>query len=120
MNRPLEIKTEIQIRKPAHEIFEAIVDPAKMSNYFISYSSGSMEEDKKILWQFPEYDMVVPVRVFRIVKDKYISYYWDFEGKDLLVEIALTPQDKNSTVVTVTEKSMPMDLTGLKWLKKKY
>jgi len=42
----LEIKAAIQILKPAHEVFEAIVDPSKMSNYFISKGSGRMEEEK--------------------------------------------------------------------------
>ena len=36
-NQTLEIKTRIQILKPPHEVFEAIVDPAKMTNYFITY-----------------------------------------------------------------------------------
>ena len=35
-NKTLEIKTAIQIQKPVKEVFEAIVDPVKMSNYFIS------------------------------------------------------------------------------------
>ncbi len=40
----LEIKTSIQVSKPADEVFEAIVNPQKMSNYFISQGSGIMEE----------------------------------------------------------------------------
>jgi len=39
----LEIKTTLQIAKPCPEVFEAIVNPEKMSNYFISKSSGRME-----------------------------------------------------------------------------
>ena len=40
----LEIKAGIQILKPAAEVFEAIVDPDKMKNYFISESNGIMKE----------------------------------------------------------------------------
>ena len=47
----LEINTALQIAKPVHEVFEAIVDPAKMSNYFISKSTGRMEEGETILMQ---------------------------------------------------------------------
>lgn len=46
----LEIKTALQIQKPAHEVFEAIVGPDKMSIYFISKGSGRMEEEKMIKW----------------------------------------------------------------------
>ena len=41
-NQTLEIKVALQILKPVNTVFEAIVDPEKMSNYFISESSGRM------------------------------------------------------------------------------
>jgi len=74
-NQELEIKTGIKIAKSEHEVFEAIVDPAKISNYFLSSSSGRMEEGKTLTWKFPELDMKFPVQVDKINKDKYISYY---------------------------------------------
>lgn len=52
-NQLLEIKTKLQIQKPAAEVFEAIVDPVKMSNYFISKGSGRMDREKVIMWRFP-------------------------------------------------------------------
>lgn len=114
----LEIIAALQILKPAHEVFEAIVDPAKMSNYFISQSTGRMEAGRQLIWQFPEFDMQVPVRVGKIEKDQYISFYWDSEaGTELLVEMTLTARDPDATVVSVTEKSMPLDQAGINWLK---
>ncbi len=114
--KPLEIKAALQIQKSAHEVFEAIVDPEKMSNYFISDSTGRMEEGKTLMWHFPEFTVDVPVRVGKIEKDKFISYHWDGEGeKDLLVEITLTEMD-NSTVVKITEKGMDDDEAGMRWL----
>ena len=115
-NGTLEIKAALQISKSPHEVYEAIVDPKKMSKYFISESSGRMEEGKQIMWRFPEFDAEFPIRVDRIEKDKYISYRWDVEGRDLLVEMTLTPVDSEATVVTVTEKSMENDEAGIKWL----
>jgi len=116
-NDKLEIKTAIQILKPVSEVFEAIVDPAKMSNYFISKGSGRMEEGKEITWQFPEFQPEFPVRVGKTEKDKYISFLWDGDGGELLVEITLSPAANNSTVVTVTEKSRDNDEPGIEWLK---
>ncbi|MCB0726502.1 MAG: SRPBCC domain-containing protein [Ignavibacteria bacterium] len=113
----LEIKTAMQIQKPSSEVFEAIVDPEKMSNYFISESTGRMEEGKTLEWKFPEFDIVFPVRIGKIEKDKYISYYWDSEdGKELLVEMLLTSGENNSTILTITEKSMENNEAGIKWL----
>ncbi len=116
-NELLEIKTAIQILKPVNEVFEAIVDPSKMSNYFISKSTGRMEESRPLKWQFPEFEMEFPIRVGKIEKDRYISFYWDLDGIELLVEITLTSIDNTSTIVTITEKSRKNDEAGIKWLK---
>ena len=113
----LEIKTALQIQKPVEEVFEAIIDPGKMCNYFISQSTGRMEAGKKIFWKFPEFDEQFPIRVDKIEKNKYVSYYWDTDGKAFLVEMNLTIAIDNSTLVTITEKSMPNDEAGIKWLK---
>jgi len=116
-NQTLEIKAALQILKPVHEVFEAIVDPLKMSNYFISKGSGRMEEGRQIMWRFPEFDMEFPVRVGKIERDKYISFFWDMDGIELLVEMALRVRGNDNTVVTVTEKSRNNDEAGIKWLK---
>jgi len=114
--RILEIKTALQISKPVNEVFEAIVDPRKMSNYFISKSSGRMEAGREVKWKFPEFDMEFPVRVGKIDSNKYISFYWDLDGIELKVEITLTPKANNSTLVNITEKSRNDDDAGIKWL----
>jgi uncharacterized protein YndB with AHSA1/START domain len=116
-NQTLDIKTAIQILKPVNEVFEAIVDHNKMTNYFISKSTGNMEENKQIMWKFPEFDIEFPVRIGKIEKNKYISFYWDTDGIELFVEITLTAQNNNSTVVIITEKSRNNDEAGIKWLK---
>ncbi len=89
-NKLLEIKASIQIQKALSEVFEGIVNPEKMSNYFISKSTGKMEEGKNLIWNFPEFDLDCPVRVGKIKLDKYISFYWDGEDeRELFVEISL-------------------------------
>ena len=113
----LEIRAALQILKPVNEVFEAIIDPLKMSNYFISKGSGKMEEGKQIIWQFPEFNASFPIRVGKIEKNKHISFYWEMDGIELFVEMTLSPRDDNSTLVTVTEKSRKNDEAGIKWLK---
>jgi uncharacterized protein YndB with AHSA1/START domain len=117
-NQPLEIKAALQVLKPVEEVFEAIVDPAKMAHYFISQSTGRMEENRELVWRFPEFDTAFTIRTGKIEKDKYISWHWRSEdGKELLTEITLTAGKPNNTLVTVTEKGMNNDEAGIKWLK---
>ena len=112
----LEIKCALQIQKPIHEVFDAIVNKDKMSQYFIAESTGNMDEGKELLWKFPEFDMEFPIKVGKIIKDNYISYYWEMVNVELLVEMNLTAKDDNSTLVSISEKSRNNDVAGLKWL----
>ncbi len=112
----LEIKCALQIQKPIHEVFDGIVNKDKMSQYFISESTGNMDEGKELVWKFPEFDMEFQIRVGKIIKDNYISYYWLMDNIELLVEMNLTAKENNSTLVSISEKSRNNDLAGLKWL----
>jgi uncharacterized protein YndB with AHSA1/START domain len=111
----LEINVAMQISKPINEVFEAIVNPVKMCNYFISQSTGMMEEGKNLIWKFPEFDMEVPVKVVK-AELNLISFYWENSGKDLLVEMNLSSVGDNFTLVKISEKSMENNEAGLKWL----
>lgn len=111
----LKIKTGIQIAKPASEVFEAIVNPEQMSNYFISHGSGRMEEGANLIWHFPEFDGDAPIHVGKVIKDELVSYYWDIGGREMHVEMNLEAKG-NSTIVIVTEGTMPDDEEGIKWL----
>ncbi|WP_447637863.1 SRPBCC domain-containing protein [Flavobacterium microcysteis] len=113
--KELIIKAAIQILRPIPEVFEAIIDPKKMSNYFISEGSGRMEEGKEIVWKFPEFDMQFPITVGKIEKDNYVSYYWEVNKKKNLVEMTLSSFGKD-TVVTITEKGMENNEEGISWL----
>jgi uncharacterized protein YndB with AHSA1/START domain len=112
----LTINAAMQIQKPINEVFNTIILPEKMSNYFISQSTGIMEEGKNLIWKFPEFDFDCPIRVGKIEKDKYISYYWMMDGLELLVEITLTEKENNSTLVSISEGSRDNDEDGIKWL----
>jgi len=115
----LEIKAALKILKPLNEVFEAIVDPKKMSGYFISKSSGRMETGNTLIWQFPEFDMQFPVRVEKVDSPSYISYYWtDPDGNETKVEFKLKTLQDDATFVSITEKSRDNDEKGIEWLKR--
>lgn len=117
MVETLDIIAKIQILRPLHEVFEAIVDPGKMTNYFISQSNGRMESGRSLVWRFPEFDMGVPVDMGKVIHDSFISYIWDNDGIKTTVEMHLSAVNDNATIVEVTEKSMKNDEAGIKWLK---
>lgn len=105
-------KATIQIQKPIEEVFEGIVNPEKMTNYFISESNGRMETGKELIWKFPEFSVEVPVKNIQIEINRSISYVWD---KETVVKITLEEQPDKSTVVKVTEDGKPYNEANLRW-----
>jgi uncharacterized protein YndB with AHSA1/START domain len=105
-----EVNASIQISKSPREVFEAIVDPDQMTNYFISKSSGRMESGARLMWEFPEFEGENPVRVGEIILDEKIQFYWEVDGVEHLAEIKLRAgKEIDTTVVQISEKGMHYD-----------
>lgn len=113
----LEIKTAIQIQKPVSEVYEAIVNPQQMKNYFIADGIGRLDKVNVARWTWVEFDGEYEVCPQGCEKDKYISFRWDgAKGLETVVEMFLEPIG-NDTKVTVTEKSAENNDQGIQWLK---
>jgi len=112
----LEVKTKLRIGAPVNEVFEAIVDPVKMSQYFISGASGPMEAGKTISWTWADYHTTINIQVQKIEVDKFISFTWSGNGAETLVEILLSSETGSITSVTVQEKGWDKDDKGIQRL----
>ena len=106
-------KATIQIQKSIDEVFEGIVNPDKMTMYFISESSGRMESGYDLIWKFPEFNDECPVHEIKIVSNSTVSFVWD---KETIVKIELEAQPDKSTIVKVTEDGKTYNEENLKWL----
>ncbi len=112
----LQIKAAIQIRKSSKEVYQAIIDPKKMVHYFISHSTGKMEQDRSVTWKFPEFEGDVLIEVKNIIPAELITFEWEgAKGKNLKVEITLIEMPDNTTVVKITEGKMEADKAGIEW-----
>jgi uncharacterized protein YndB with AHSA1/START domain len=109
----LESNATIQIQKPIVEVFGGIVNPAKMTNYFISESSGRLESGKEVIWKFPEFADTFPVTDIKIEANRSISFVWDPET---VVKITLEKLPDNSTLVRVNESGKEFNADNLKWV----
>lgn len=108
----LESNATIQIQKPVEEVFEGIVNPEKMTKYFISESNGRLETGKEVIWKFPEFNDKFPVKEIKIETNRSISFVWDPET---VVIITLEKLPGNSTIVRVNENGKELNEDNLKW-----
>lgn len=112
----LEIKTAIQISKSINEVYQAIVDPNKMTHYFISKSSGYLVEGTSVTWEFPEFTDGVLIEVSKVIPNELVSFEWEgAKAKKLKVEISLQEMPDKTTLVQVTEGKMAADEAGIQW-----
>ena len=96
--------TKLKIIKPASEVFEALVDPAKMSNYWFSSGSGRLEPGKTITWRYDEYDAQVDIKVMEIEINQKIVFQWGTDGEGHVVTITLKELEQASTLIEVNEE----------------
>lgn len=114
MDEKLSAKASIEVLKPIEEVFEAIINPDKMSNYFIERSSGRLEDGVTVEWKFPEFDDIFPVTGKLIRSYDYISFDWSGGEDGMLVEIFLEAYQDIFTVVRIKESYMPVTDEGIK------
>ena len=67
-NDDIEVKVQLGILKPLQQVFDAIVDPEKMSKYFISWGSDRMESEKDIDWRWDDVGVQLPVKVKQVIQ----------------------------------------------------
>lgn len=108
----LNIKASIQIQKPINEVFDNIVNPDKMTQYFIGSSTGRISENAELIWTFPEFDEKCPVTITQCIQNKKITFVWDPET---VVDIELQEQLDKSTLVKITEGSKDVNEKNIKW-----
>jgi len=108
----IKAKVQMGILKPAHQVFEAIVDPDKMNKYFISKSTGRMESGKTLSWTWKDFDTELQIKVGKIERDKVVSFEWNGSGAECVVVITLETKSEHQTLVKITEADWPADYKG--------
>lgn len=111
------IRISGRIGKPAAEVFDAVVNPTKLSGYFttIKGASAPLVAGTTVTWWGK-----VPVEVDEVVPQKRIVLRWDATdeaGKPAYktrIEMDFEALDDGGTLVTIAESGWREDETGRK------
>jgi uncharacterized protein YndB with AHSA1/START domain len=97
-------QVQLKVRRPAAEVFDAVVNPDKLSRYFVQSASAALVEGTTVQWRFAEIPGEHPVRVSRVVKDQTVTLEYDRpDGGKIGVEMVFLPLDASATTVRINE-----------------
>lgn len=123
----MELKFTVggRISKPVSEVFEAVVNPDHLSQFFTTGGAkGRIESGAVVTWDFHDFPGAFPVHVVEVEKDKRIMLRWDAAEKSAepdtsgacrtTVEMTFEPLGIDRTLVRIAEYGWSPTPAGLK------
>lgn len=101
----LKFQVQLKVQKPVAEVFDAVVDPKKLSGYFLQQSSGPLAEGVTVKWKFAEVPEAFDVIVRQVVQNERIVLEWEAAegGYNTRVEMGFKAIDARNTMVQISE-----------------
>ena len=112
----VRFQVQTKIRKPLNEVFDAVRNPVKMSQYFTTGgASGPLEEGMTVNWNFLEPKVGFPVHVLKVVENKTIVLEWEAMDVDYKTQVEFTFESlgPSSTLVKISEGEWKDDQKGI-------
>jgi len=69
-------KSELGIRRPVKEVFEAFLNPEVTTKFWYTHSTGNLEVGRTIEWKWEMYNLVIPVTIIEIIENQKIRIEW--------------------------------------------
>ncbi len=112
-NNDIEVNVRERILRPIGEVFDAVVDPVKMSNYFISGASGPMKPGP-VTWEFGDLGAKVAINVLQVEQNSKIVWESSALGQPTRSMFQFVSDGQDTTIVTVTEGLYAFTPEGVK------
>ena len=111
-----EFEVTMRIAKPVAEVFNAVVQPEKLSGYFTATASAPLREGSTVQWSFPEFPGEFPVIVSKVKLNSLIELEWASAegGYNTHIRMSFQEIDPQITLVTIAESGWHETEKGLK------
>jgi uncharacterized protein YndB with AHSA1/START domain len=106
----LAFKVSGRIARPVHDVFEAVANPDRLSQYFTTNGAqGRLETGATVVWDFADFPGAFPVHVVEVEPDRRIVLRWKAaddggEPYETSVTIEFEELDAGRTLVTIAEE----------------
>jgi uncharacterized protein YndB with AHSA1/START domain len=112
----LKFQTHVKIPKPIAEVFDAVYNPKKITQYFATNSaSGPLDEGTTVIWNFADFPGDIPLFVKKVVPNELISFEWETSdrGYNTQVNMRFEPLGPQETLVSISEGTWKENQKGL-------
>ncbi len=92
------VRAEMLIRRPAEEVYEAFVDPDVTTKFWFTKSSGRLEADKQVRWEWEMYGVGDTLLVQELVPNQRIQVKW---SDHTITEWTFSPRGDGETFVSI-------------------
>ena len=115
MNDPadLEVHVHERILRPVEEVFQALVDPARLGRFFVSRASGPLQGGTDVEWEFADVGARVRVSVREVEPNARVVFDWGASRVRTRVTILLRSDRPGTTIVTINESRFPLQREGM-------
>ncbi|MBO0802794.1 MAG: SRPBCC family protein [Nocardiopsaceae bacterium] len=101
----------VLVRRPPHDVFEALADPSITTRFWYTKSTGRMAKGAELTWKWEMYGALGKVWVEEAQPGRRIRFSW--EGYDpahpTTVEFQFIPHENDTTYVRITETGFTGD-----------
>jgi uncharacterized protein YndB with AHSA1/START domain len=93
------VKTQMLVRRPVQQVFQAFIDPVKTTNFWFTKSSGKLEIGKVITWEWEMYNISTQVLVKEIIEDIKIIIEWNEPATTVEFHFQSQPNDTTYVII---------------------
>lgn len=93
-------KSQMLIRRPVAECFEAFVNPEVTTKFWFTKSSGRLEEGKKVRWDWEMFGVGDSLTVTELKENKRILIEWESDATT--VEWCFEDRNGSATLITIS------------------
>lgn len=107
------VRVEERIARPVADVFEAIVDPAKMAQYFISRGSGRIAAGAIVEWEWEDVGAKLSIEIGQFEPNAKIGFSWSASGLPTKVTLVVAADGPNATKLTALEAPFALTDEGV-------
>ncbi|SEN20601.1 Uncharacterized conserved protein YndB, AHSA1/START domain [Paracoccus alcaliphilus] len=116
----MELKFTVagRMAKPVDDVFEAVVDPDRLSRFFTTGGAkGRLEAGAEVTWDFHDFPGAFPVLVQEVIPNEKIVLQWEASTDPstwTTITMTFQPLEGGRTLVRISEYGWPETEAGLK------